>query len=150
MRGTLKALILQYSQKRNTPAYAGNTACHRSGGMKAAEHPRVCGEHLVLLSGMLCYSGTPPRMRGTLLMRVLDLDQPRNTPAYAGNTSFASSIQRLAQEHPRVCGEHCMSIEYRVYRLGTPPRMRGTPCSFLHHLQYLRNTPAYAGNTLAC
>jgi len=89
-------------------------------------------------------------MRGTHFPAHIAFRSHRNTPAYAGNTSADASAEGDAEEHPRVCGEHKIPKKEDEKYEGTPPRMRGTLRRRAEELGLKRNTPAYAGNTLAC
>ena len=79
---------------RNTPAYAGKTRCGCHSFRALWEHPRVCGENPI---GEITYrdiQGTPPRMRGKLLMREWRSLGVGNTPAYAGKTLHDQHVYR--------------------------------------------------------
>ena len=66
MRGTLTKLLGKGATRRIIPAYAGNTKSLRLWSRAARDHPRVCGEHPMLLAILLVLPGSSPRMRGTL------------------------------------------------------------------------------------
>ena len=71
----------------------------------------------------------------------------RITPAYAGNTDMPSSGYDKAEDHPRLRGEH-MEVLYPIrHILGSPPPTRGTLLPPISFNQFIRITPAYAGNT---
>ena len=111
------------------------------------DHPRVCGEHIVLLILLSPFVGSSPRMRGTrdgleagrIVIGII--------PAYAGNTLFGLSSARNVRDHPRVCGEHTDDDYNGTYSTGSSPRMRGTrmPFNAIHADGGI--IPAYAGNT---
>ena len=84
-------------------------------------------------------------MRGKVFMRVIDSDGEGITPAYAGKSSDVFQKIPLYKDHPRLCGEKCVSYEYGFKIRGSPPPMRGKV--ILNHLEPLsrRITPAYAG-----
>ena len=50
--------------ERITPACAGKTYWKRRTLYKFQDHPRVCGENLVILIPRHCEIGSPPRVRG--------------------------------------------------------------------------------------
>ena len=89
-------------------------------------------------------------MRGTQSHQKLRGRQDGIIPAYAGNTETVARRTERQWDHPRVCGEHFLSLSYSVSRAGSSPRMRGTR----HHgiRRYTRPgiIPAYAGNTHGC
>ena len=70
------------------------------------EHPRVCGENDRVRHGHVHPRGTSPRMRGKHATTFWLKDPTRNIPAYAGKTSFTTSLEYTLAEHPRVCGEN--------------------------------------------
>ena len=130
MRGTLRISVRRNVGHGIIPAYAGNTSNVRSSMVSAWDHPRVCGEH-ILLSGLSCTSvGSSPRMRGT----------PRKR-------RFTT---RSTVDHPRVCGEHWIDRNGTPQYLGSSPRMRGTPTLPAGSKSPSRIIPAYAGNTPRC
>ena len=47
------------------------------------------------------------------------------SPAYAGKRRTLTAALRSRRDHPRVCGEKCMSAIALWYAVGSPPRMRG-------------------------
>ena len=134
------------------------------------EHPRVCGENVVIASDRRAALGTSPRMRGKLLLRRYHQIEWRNIPAYAGKTMsprphqsglaehprvcgetlHSSSAIALSSEHPRVCGENLVSVKTPGYGIGTSPRMRGKLFLRLRFTLLERNIPAYAGKTAFC
>ena len=69
------------------------------------DHPRVCGEKF---SAFLAAMTTE-----------------RITPAYAGKSGTYSSIWQFSRDHPRVCGEKEVMLNTQIYRLGSPPHVRG-------------------------
>ncbi len=71
----------------------------------------------------------------------------RITPAHAGNTFGATGWRVLPKDHPRTCGEHCISIYRSSPKIGSPPHMRGTHRYCLSKSVPNRITPAHAGNT---
>ena len=73
------------------PAHAGNTSRHGATVRRSWDHPRACGEHLLLIGGLESPSGSSPRMRGTPLL-VCDTGQWHGIiPAHAGNTITCTS-----------------------------------------------------------
>ena len=49
---------------RITPACAGKSMMHSRNGRKVKDHPRVCGEKLMLMAVLMPSLGSPPRVRG--------------------------------------------------------------------------------------
>ena len=52
------------------------------------------------------------------------------------------------REHPRVCGENFLTVDWCEFECGTSPRMRGKPTVSRAHPHTERNIPAYAGKTM--
>lgn len=89
-----------------TPAHAGNTRLSALEAVVSGAHPRTCGEHTRRAVKNLCFSGSPPHMRGTPSARSRHLDNPWFTPAHAGNTIVGHSCMWGGRAHPRPCGEY--------------------------------------------
>ena len=130
------------------PAYAGNTTRPPWETGAFRDHPRVCGEHSLFLSAHFGSAGSSPRMRGTRVVSVVECTPIGIIPAYAGNTVAMVESRILAQDHPRVCGEHYSSFSFFWVLVGSSPRMRGTPNSTLLSRSSRGIIPAYAGNTI--
>ena len=92
------------------PACAGNTVRGWKFRRSKGDHPRVCGEHCVLIGNTDMASGSSPRVRGTPGRRLSSCRQRGIIPACAGNTIESSLPSNIPWDHPRVCGEHL--IEY--------------------------------------
>ena len=86
MRGTLPEMLGVYLPVGITPAYAGNTNRENILFIEARDHPRVCGEHIMIVGYSQQIMGSPPRMRGTLFNASAYGSRDGITPAYAGNT----------------------------------------------------------------
>ena len=127
MRGKPDDDVIEAVQKRNIPAYAGKTFVTGKDAFFMAEHPRVCGENLIIESHKLSPSGTSPRMRGKPLLD----DYSRVTPV----------------EHPRVCGENFIQAFLKSDISGPSPRQRGKRKPQRISSSVDRNIPAYAGKT---
>ena len=129
------------------PAYAGNTDFNGEGAIAFGDHPRVCGEHLVLVVADRVVWGSSPRMRGTPFAGELVEGVGGIIPAYAGNTTPRMRNGSPYRDHPRVCGEHTRPTRHRVRLSGSSPRMRGTRQSRHRTTRRAGIIPAYAGNT---
>ena len=64
MRGKLNVFRIRRGQKRITPADAGKTAASTVTLLIYGDHPRGCGENIVLWRPAVARRGSPPRMRG--------------------------------------------------------------------------------------
>ena len=106
MRGTQGRVGQADEEAGIIPAYAGNTLARSRRPSRARDHPRVCGEHLVVGGEAVTSAGSSPRMRGTRVDRVHGDFVGGIIPAYAGNTSRTTRTAHGSRDHPRVCGEH--------------------------------------------
>ena len=87
MRGKQDYSHIRLARGRITPAYAGKTEKVMKAFGEGEDHPRVCGENLYSLKRRLRLWGSPPRMRGKLIMQSLVVTLHGITPAYAGKTT---------------------------------------------------------------
>ena len=147
MRGKRVRFPCRSNHRRNIPAYAGKTKWPPQQRKQRPEHPRVCGENLHQIIGIIKPIGTSPRMRGKRVLRSTQHEPHRNIPAYAGKTIRGNNFINLRQEHPRVCGENRYRQIREMPKLGTSPRMRGKRQPRLVLVTRRRNIPAYAGKT---
>ena len=111
------------------------------------DHPRLRGEHSILLFSSNSKFTSPPPTRGTLIINPQFAPSARITPAYAGNTASINFGKSKARDHPRLRGEHVDGAGHMITGWGSPPPTRGTRASILFNVLSLRITPAYAGNT---
>ena len=86
-------------------------------------------------------------MRGKPGGEVNDALVNRITPACAGKTPQALRFCHTCQDHPRVCGENDMFVDWCFVKTGSPPRVRGKRCRCCIIISYDRITPACAGKT---
>ena len=126
MRGTPRSTRPQQTSGGIIPAYAGNTSSAMLNLSSSRDHPRVCGEHSLPRLSHWLMRGSSPRMRGTLVFVYQLRIVGRIIPAYAGNTRPARQRTSCAVDHPRVCGEHVLSVFPVAAAMGSSPRMRGT------------------------
>ena len=127
MRGKLDSDEPAAGLTRITPADAGKTPYTNRCSSYAQDHPRGCGENIVLFAGQALCSGSPPRMRGKLVSSGQVSQAQRITPADAGKTPSLS--------------------ESRKSPAGSPPRMRGKqPFEWFAEIR-VGITPADAGKT---
>ena len=105
VRGTRGRLRPQGADVRFIPAGAGNAAEIRPAVHHRAVHPRGCGERKQYLAWTARFSGSSPRVRGTLNRADHPLHERRFIPAGAGNAGTSAIPRRAAAVHPRGCGE---------------------------------------------
>ena len=129
------------------PAYAGSTSVPLMYVCPTQDHPRVCGEHQVVMRATLPLRGSSPRMRGAPRDGANPEADLRIIPAYAGSTGDFAWGTDENEDHPRVCGEHRSSIDACAMMAGSSPRMRGALCEDSRCKRDGRIIPAYAGST---
>ena len=106
MRGKLNRSMSCSCYLRNIPAYAGKTVDPNKQHTCIGEHPRVCGENIIMTAVESRVIGTSPRMRGKPRGPHHSRAPQRNIPAYAGKTVCFKPSMWAGREHPRVCGEN--------------------------------------------
>ena len=145
MRGKVPRYVEDWLDIRITPAYAGKRILKRPTPTKTEDHPRVCGEKLIMPAGTAWLKGSPPRMRG----KVQPVQPPGRllgiTPAYAGKRRATALRCRCTRDHPRICGEKCNQRVRMVEQPGSPPHMRGKDMGLRASRIAGGITPAYAG-----
>ena len=147
MRGKGCLLQLHSDYCRITPAYAGKSCSSWLRCFLCGDHPRVCGEKARASSTSALRMGSPPRMRGKVVLSCTCHACPGITPAYAGKRVQKGGVRNGTQDHPRVCGEKLLKGAYDDGVQGSPPRMRGkdAPGTFSQTAKGI--TPAYAGKS---
>ena len=86
----------------------------------------MCGEQVPLMIERAIMAGSPPRVRGTVMVRVLEPSNQGITPACAGNSIWGVENYDHEGDHPRVCGEQTAASGGNSCHCGSPPRVRGT------------------------
>ena len=147
VRGTQFSFHYSFPPFGIIPACAGNTSSVSRSGAWLRDHPRVCGEHWLLMVREHEAEGSSPRVRGTHTLDLTSLNDVGIIPACAGNTSHCIGCPSVRRDHPRVCGEHHSSIMSSAFRRGSSPRVRGTPPARTRRAVANRIIPACAGNT---
>ena len=130
-----------------TPACAGKSKLPLLDYSPAWDHPRVCGEKVVLSIFLVPLMGSPPRVRGKERQQPRKHRVTRITPACAGKSLTIPKLTTRSWDHPRVCGEKAYSTIWGCQQKGSPPRVRGKalPPQFVECAA--RITPACAGKS---
>ena len=106
MRGKPNRIVELADSGRITPADAGKTHVFFPPFLLNQDHPRGCGENLLMPSHKPFTRGSPPRMRGKLHSSLMPSKRQRITPADAGKTQAQSLRKSEFRDHPRGCGEN--------------------------------------------
>ena len=134
-----------YTEKRITPAYAGKSLAPTKEHHPLWDHPRLCGEKLIIKIPDTDEAGSPPPMRGKGTSRIASKLILRITPAYAGKSQHRERDSGKSEDHPRLCGEKAPIHTDTPYFSGSPPPMRGKAAALDTPQRRERITPAYAG-----
>ena len=88
-----------------SPAYVGKRIASPVAFASAADHPRVCGEKIALSELPDEFPGSPPHVRGKVILLDTAAVRCRITPACAGKRARRYLLRSAAPDHPRMCGE---------------------------------------------
>ena len=125
MRGKVLCVLRDMLAVGITPAYAGKSQKPKRHTANAWDHPRICGEKILLQSCRFCSRGSPPHMRGKGAAAATGGRDAGITPAYAGKSStFLHNLGRKG-DHPRICGKKPLTAYFNAWCIGSPPHMRG-------------------------
>ena len=168
VRGKLSNSSKTLLTNRITPAGAGKTSFSYHAMRRSRDHPRRCGENRTDCYDVRLRKGSPPQVRGKLLLMrkqgkqkwdhprrcgenidnlPLLLDAVGSPPQVRGKLSVSVNGFNLDGDHPRRCGENKRSTNSCRLVAGSPPQVRGKPAIQLHRFSAQRITPAGAGKT---
>ena len=105
MRGKVYTAVSMPDTVGITPAYAGKSPQSLFDAAQERDHPRLCGEKYGVTTDYLLGRGSPPPMRGKVMILKQKRVNERITPAYAGKRPLYSKLHQVFQDHPRLCGE---------------------------------------------
>ena len=145
VRGEVSRMLHFLIRPRITPACAGRSRSMAHLRLLPRDHPRVCGEKTRILGKLIPLLGSPPRVRGEVIikfgipgyMRITPACAGRSTPvnpwpaaaritpACAGRRSKQAKSTDICRDHPRVCGEKSHAGGREADDRGSPPRVRG-------------------------
>ncbi len=118
---------------RGSPATAataallpGLTQMEMRSGDITRDHPRGCGAHFVVNRSNGLYTGSSPRVRGSLDGSQFAKLGVGIIPAGAGLTFLLVSRLRRNGDHPRGCGAHFPLPFFDLCKRGSSPRVRGS------------------------
>ena len=145
MRGKVGSIAVFYIRCGITPACAGKSGPISASGKAIRDHPRVCGEKALHDGGILPAQGSPPRVRGKVVVSRNLCLLSGITPACAGKSELQALVLSGQRDHPRVCGEKFFCRSLAAVTRGSPPRVRGKVLPRLLFLACIGITPACAG-----
>ena len=131
-----------------TPACAGKRPANTCRNWSNGDHPRVCGEKDHRRCAALLCQGSPPRVRGKVLISEAVPSSAGITPACAGKSFSGNFSPARMKDHPRVCGEKPAHAPSLRAPSGSPPRARGKEKFGTPALYKMGITPACAGKRL--
>ena len=110
----------------------------------------MCGEKSRGLSVRYLPRGSPPRVRGKVVVVPLVVVPVGITPACAGKSAKSASFAIFRRDHPRVCGEKKKPTLITGLKIGSPPRVRGKVRPAAAPNGPIGITPACAGKSGNC
>ena len=113
-----------------------------------AVHPHGCGERFAVLNSISAITGSSPRMWGTLGTLNEQSWRIRFIPTDVGNANWQKSKRITNAVHPHGCGERIRRKRVLFGRIGSSPRMWGTPSPSQRELLSIRFIPTDVGNAL--
>ncbi len=125
VRGPLNILSSYQGLNGITPACAGTTKVFEYMYAFLWDHPRMCGDHSLYPHSRRRRAGSPPHVRGPLVIGTRPPMWQGITPACAGTTDIISASSPVCRDHPRMCGDHLTCILLPVGLQGSPPHVRG-------------------------
>ena len=145
VRGKERNAVVTFKSFRITPACAGKSPTGVVWRLSRRDHPRMCGEKNAQLGENLAQTGSPPHVRGKVLLPLLQENADGITPACAGKRHSPCMRGTYPQDHPRMCGEKGMQASALQMRMGSPPHVRGKAGTRISPRLRIRITPACAG-----
>ena len=133
--------------RRIIPAYAGSTVVAGGSELLLRDHPRIRGEHGNFTAHFATADGSSPHTRGALENDWIIAKGGRIIPAYAGSTALARIRPVWYSDHPRIRGEHSMTVTSIRSTDGSSPHTRGALEALDLAEHVMRIIPAYAGST---
>ena len=147
MRGKVYRQERQSICLRITPAYVGKSDSGGGRYQQRQDHPRLCGEKMIVIITVFGRRGSPPPMRGKVQVNRHCCRCTGITPAYAGKSDQCRQCRQQTGDHPRLCGEKTAFHSLKPLFWGSPPPMRGKAHVKADGVKFARITPAYAGKS---
>ena len=146
-RGALSRNCESPSASGIIPAYAGSTRRSEISSCSRRDHPRIRGEHPIAAKPDNLVMGSSPHTRGARSAPIGFRSTLGIIPAYAGSTWRVSGRALGYRDHPRIRGEHHMSVGHLPSTTGSSPHTRGARGELVGRADDGGIIPAYAGST---
>ena len=91
-----------------------------------AVHPHACGERTPQQMLLYTYTGSSPRLWGTVAYADDAQICSRFIPTPVGNGLFYFGFRMVLSVHPHACGERVAFAGLMLYAVGSSPRLWGT------------------------
>ena len=147
VRGADQRLAGQAPGEGIIPAHAGSSFWLGGVPDRGRDHPRACGEQVRSHSTNSGSEGSSPRMRGAVVLALVQRVAHGIIPAHAGSSGCSRRRSGRCWDHPRACGEQSMSVFIPSIRVGSSPRMRGAGRHQEHHRHPRGIIPAHTGSS---
>ena len=105
MRGKAVNTNIIASEIGITPAHAGKSVVLLRRRHFNQDHPRTCGEKINSTLQDNVKQGSPPHMRGKVVLPLWLPLLTGITPAHAGKSRPKATQDAAGRDHPRTCGE---------------------------------------------
>ena len=145
VRGKGERMQRRIEENGIIPAGAGKSLRDFSRRQPMQDHPRGCGEKLVMWRRWPCTIGSSPRVRGKDVVRAMLEGRPRIIPAGAGKRTPCAGRSWRIWDHPRGCGEKTWPDSRPCLCAGSSPRVRGKESAQYRRLCLAGIIPAGAG-----
>ena len=125
VRGALPSRLCRVHSSGIIPACAGSTHASRISVPSSWDHPRMCGEHMLMDALFPQTPGSSPHVRGAQSWHTTHYAKSGIIPACAGSTYDRLTILGMNRDHPRMCGEHTLIFQALLKLRGSSPHVRG-------------------------
>ena len=146
-RGARKARIAGTNDTRIIPACAGSTLHQRAQRPSSGDHPRLRGEHSAEIGPSRRHGGSSPPARGARSGAYDNSPARGIIPACAGSTRCRALTCAASRDHPRLRGEHAVTVVEGDMLIGSSPPARGALVGGVPVTSDDRIIPACAGST---
>ena len=113
--------------ERITPTCVGKALPWILPNVRTKDHPHMCGESLKVFAGETITAGSPPHVWGKLAVYCSSYAQVRITPTCVGKALRPYDVPEVPWDHPHMCGESCIGVQYGFGWIGSPPHVWGKP-----------------------